>query len=66
MEIRIQHAAFRRQLASVRITLERLIKQGASAVGFGAAQMVPTLAYHMETDLGFLEAILDDNPARPA
>lgn len=32
--------------------------------GFGAAQMVPTLAYHMGTDLGFLTAILDDDPRR--
>jgi hypothetical protein len=32
--------------------------------GFGAAQMVPTLAYHMESDLGFLKAILDDDPRR--
>jgi hypothetical protein len=26
--------------------------------------MVPTLAYHMQTDLGFLAAILDDNPGK--
>lgn len=32
--------------------------------GFGAAQMVPTLAYHMESDFGFLKAILDDDPRR--
>lgn len=32
--------------------------------GFGAAQMVPTLAYHMCSDLGFLSAILDDDPRR--
>jgi hypothetical protein len=32
--------------------------------GFGAAQMVPTLAYHMGSDLGFLGAILDDDPRR--
>jgi len=32
--------------------------------GFGAAQMVPTLAYHMGSDLGFLSAILDDDPRR--
>ena len=32
--------------------------------GFGAAQMVPTLAYHMDSDLGFLTAILDDDPRR--
>jgi len=32
--------------------------------GFGAAQMLPVLAYHMESDLGFMDAILDDNPDR--
>jgi hypothetical protein len=32
--------------------------------GFGAAQMLPVLAYHMESDLGFMRAILDDNQER--
>jgi len=32
--------------------------------GFGAAQMLPVLAYHMKSDLSFLECILDDNPQR--
>ena len=32
--------------------------------GYGAAQMLPVLAYHMHTDLAFLESVLDDNPAR--
>lgn len=32
--------------------------------GYGAAQMLPTLAYHMKSDLSFLECVLDDNPAR--
>ena len=32
--------------------------------GFGAAQMLPTLAYHMQSDLSFLECIWDDNPNR--
>jgi cyclopropane-fatty-acyl-phospholipid synthase len=32
--------------------------------GFGAAQMVPTLAYHMNSDFGMLTSILDDNPER--
>ncbi|MBI3885505.1 MAG: methyltransferase domain-containing protein, partial [Opitutae bacterium] len=62
--IRRQHAKFRAQLEGVRETIERLIEQGAPAVGFGAAQMVPTLAYHMQTDLGFLDVIIDDNPLK--
>jgi len=32
--------------------------------GFGAAQMLPILAYHMQSDLSVLEAILDDDPER--
>lgn len=32
--------------------------------GYGGAQMVPTLAYHMGSDLAFLACIWDDNPAR--
>src|SRR5206468_2990885 len=59
--IQEQHSRFREQLATVRTSVERLIKQGAPAVGFGAAQMVPTLAYYMQTDFGFLDAIIDDN-----
>ena len=62
--IRNGHKRFREQLAGVRTTMEHLIRQGVPAVGFGAAQMVPTLAYHMQTDLGFLDSILDDNPAK--
>lgn len=32
--------------------------------GYGAAQMVPILAYHLKSDLGFLQGIFDDNPGR--
>lgn len=32
-----------------------------SIVGFGAAQMLPTIAYHSESDLSFLNSIYDDN-----
>lgn len=63
-EIRAGHELFRHQLGGVRTTLERLVHRGTPAVGFGAAQMVPTLAYHMQSDLGFLTSILDDNPGK--
>jgi Methyltransferase domain/Putative zinc binding domain len=55
-------ALFRRQLDEA-ATLLHGARQGP-LYGFGAAQMLPTLAYHMKTDLGFLDALLDDNPAR--
>ena len=32
--------------------------------GYGAAQMAPLLAYHMKSDWGFLQGVLDDNPDR--
>jgi hypothetical protein len=32
--------------------------------GFGAAQMVPTLAYHLGRSFGRFKAIMDDNPDR--
>lgn len=30
--------------------------------GYGAAQMLPILAYHLKTDLSFLDAVIDDDP----
>ena len=33
-------------------------------VGFGAGQMVPSVAYHLQSDLSFLEYIYDDHDAR--
>ena len=32
--------------------------------GFGGAQMLPILAYHMNSELEFMDAILDDNLER--
>ena len=55
---------FRSQLRSFVGVVRHLRQRGVNVVGYGAAQMVPTLAYHMESDMGFLECILDDNPER--
>jgi len=33
--------------------------------GYGAAQMLPTLAYHLRSDLSFLQGVLDDCRFRP-
>lgn len=43
---------------------EQAVSLGEVCFGFGAAQMLPILAYHMQSDLGFMEAILDDNQER--
>ncbi len=53
---------FKAQLTSTMKTVESL--RGTAIHGFGAAQMLPTLAYHMGTDLSFLDSILDDDPRR--
>jgi Methyltransferase domain/Putative zinc binding domain/C-methyltransferase C-terminal domain len=55
-------ALFRRQLDEAAGLLHGA-RQGP-LYGYGAAQMLPTLAYHMKTDFGYLDAVLDDNPAR--
>ena len=54
---------------SMQQQMERLMIQVSSTsvdtiYGYGAAQMVPTIAYHLKTDLSFLKAILDDNVKR--
>ena len=61
-QIGSRYADYRQAMEAMCRSFEHLITQGAQAVGFGAAQMVPTLAYHMRSDLGELQAILDDNP----
>ena len=44
------------------ITTETLLGfKGSLVYGYGAALMLPTLAYHMKEDLSFLKAILDDD-----
>lgn len=53
---------FRSQLAETMRNVEAL--RGTPIHGFGAAQMLPILAYHMKTDLSFLESILDDDARR--
>jgi len=60
-------------LVAARLKLFRLQLEQAAALldganqpvfGFGAAQMLPVLAYHMHTDFNGLEAVLDDNADR--
>ena len=45
-------------------TKNKMLDINEKIYGFGAAQMLPILAYHMETDLSFIEGIIDDNPDR--
>lgn len=59
-EIKERHNLFKTQLLTTKNTLESL--SSVPIYGYGAAQMLPVLAYHMETDLSILKAILDDDP----
>lgn len=59
---RSRYAMFREQLDSLMDMIQP--QPDCPVYGFGAAQMLPALAYHMKTDFSFLESILDDNPER--
>lgn len=52
---------FQRQMNTTREVLDSL---EGPIFGYGAAQMLPVLAYHLKTDLAFLEAVLDDDPEK--
>ena len=41
-----------------------LKKQHNEIVAFGAAQMMPILAYHSKTNFSFINSLFDDNPNR--
>ena len=56
--------AFTEFKTMLRCSRDQAASLGEKCYGFGAAQMLPILAYHMESDFGFMEAILDDNPER--
>jgi hypothetical protein len=45
----------------VQSVVSQAIQLNEKCYGFGGAQMLPILAYHMDSDLAFMEAILDDN-----
>lgn len=60
--VRARYAIFRRQLATANDVLRAL--DGRLVYGYGAAQMLPVLAYHLGNDLAALAAVLDDDPAK--
>jgi len=61
-QIARRYALFRRQMEAASDMLADL--HGAPIYGYGAAQMLPVLAYHMKTDFGQLAAVLDDDPEK--
>lgn len=60
--IRERYTIFRRQLFTANDVLKSL--EGTTVYGYGAAQMLPVLAYHLDNNLSSLTAVLDDDPAK--
>ena len=60
--IKRRYTLFRAQMESTSATLAEL--RGTRIYGYGAAQMLPVIAYHMQTDFSELAAVLDDDPAK--
>lgn len=61
--IRQRYAAFRRRMDSVIESLE-FLREGVQIVGYGAAQMLPVLAWHLRTDFSYLHHVVDDDPTK--
>jgi SAM-dependent methyltransferase len=57
-----RYEVFRRQLSELNSHIEAVSDR--PIFGYGGAGMLPTLAYHMESDLSYLTNILDDDPNR--
>lgn len=62
--VRDQFGLFRTHLDAVSRQIEALRAEHTPICGYGAAQMAPTLAYHLNSDFSFLDGILDENPSR--
>ncbi len=57
-----RYKLFRNQMDAASAVLAEF--RGARVYGYGAAQMLPVLGYHMRTDFGELVAVIDDDPAK--
>lgn len=59
--IQARYKSFRENCRSTLTALENV---GTPVYGYGAANILPNLAYHMGTDFHFVDAVLDDDPAK--
>jgi hypothetical protein len=59
--IEARYRLFRESCETTRTILEDI---GSPIYGYGAANILPNLAYHMRTDLSFLDAVFDDDPSK--
>ncbi|MBI4283919.1 MAG: methyltransferase domain-containing protein [Chloroflexi bacterium] len=57
-----RYALFRQQMSTTNEVLNSFA--GTTVYGYGAAQMLPILAYHLNNNLAMLRAVLDDDPAK--
>lgn len=62
LTIRERYAIFRQQMSATNRVLK--LHEEATRYGYGAAQMLPVLSYHLNNDLSSLTAVLDDDPAK--
>lgn len=60
--VKKQYEVFKSNVTATRKLLEAW--DGKQVYGYGAANMLPVLAYHMETDLSFLKGVIDDDPRK--
>ena len=60
--VRARLEMFKDQMGALMRVIETL--KGHRIYGYGGAQMLPTIAYHMDNSLAFLTCVLDDNPDR--
>ncbi len=62
-DIARRYAIFQQRMKT---TIESLLilSETNSVVGYGAGQMLPVLSWHLGTDLGFLEGVLDDDRSK--
>lgn len=61
-QVRRRYASFRAKMRACKGMVSGA--DDGVVYGYGAAQMVPVLAYHLRSDLSELGAVLDDDPAR--
>lgn len=60
--IRDRYRLFRRHMSAFNDFL--LSFEGEKVYGYGAAQMLPVLAYHLGNDLSLLSLVVDDDPGK--
>jgi hypothetical protein len=63
-DIQAAFGSYREHMSALLDSLLKIRASGTSLVGYGAAQMLPALAYHLGSDLDCLDVILDDNPEK--